>query len=80
MQSGAPGATGNDLSLDRGASAFVSWSSPVSAAHTDGATERLLESLLLEGLTPTDAVSQTAAEVGPDPTCEGELRILTDEG
>ena len=62
--------------LDKGADAFVSWSLPVSASHTDAATERLLENLLLEGLTTADAVSRTAAEVGPDPFYKAELRIL----
>lgn len=66
--------------LDKGAQAFVSWTQPVSASHTDTTTERLLERLLLEGLATSEAVSQTAAEVGPDPTYEGELRILTNEG
>lgn len=64
--------------LDKGASAFVSWSRPVSATHTDAATERLLENLLLEGLNTAEAVSRTAAEVGPDPFYEAELRILTE--
>ncbi len=62
--------------LDKGASAFVSWSQPVSASHTDTATQRLLEHLLLEGLNTADAVGRTAAEVGPDPLFEGELRVL----
>jgi len=62
--------------LDRGAQAFVSWSKPVSAPQTDSATERLLELLLIERLPAAEAVSQTAAEVGPDPTYQGELRIL----
>lgn len=66
--------------LDKGASAFVSWSRPVSASHTDAATERLLEKLLLEGLTTVDAVSQTAAAVGPDPFYGAELRVMIDEG
>ena len=66
--------------LDKGASAFVSWSLPVSASHTDAATQRLLEKLLIEGLTVGDAVDQTAAEVGPDPAYRAELRVLTDEG
>ena len=66
--------------LDKGAQAFVSWSKPVSASHTDAATERLLEKLLLEGLSAADAVVQTAAEVGRDPFHDAELRILTDEG
>ncbi len=65
--------------LDKGAQAFVSWSQPVSAGHTDAATQRLLEKLLLEGLDASAAVSQTAAEVGRDPFYDAELRILTDE-
>jgi hypothetical protein len=33
--------------------------------------------MLLEGMTVQDAVSQTAADIGPDPTYAGELRVLT---
>ena len=62
--------------LDKGAQAFVSWSQPVSASHTDAATQRLLEKLLLEGLPTADAVAQTAAEVGPDPSFGAELRFV----
>src|SRR3990170_8279079 len=60
--------------LDRGAQAFVSWSKPVSASHADEATLRLLEHLLLDGLSTADAVVRTAADVGPDPWYGGELR------
>jgi len=63
--------------LAKGASAFVSWSKPVSASHTDAATLRLLEKLLVGAVPIADAVAQTAAEVGPDPTYGAELRILT---
>ncbi len=66
--------------LDKGADAFVSWSQPVSASHTDAATERLLELLLLEGLETAVAVSRTAAEIGPDPSYDAELRILQADG
>ena len=62
--------------LDKGARAFVSWSQPVSASHTDATTQRLLERLLIEGQPTSEAVRQTAAEVGPDPAYEGELRVL----
>lgn len=62
--------------IDKGAKAFVSWSQPVSASHTDAATERLLEKLLIEGLSTADAVGQTAAELGPDPVYGAELRFL----
>lgn len=61
--------------LERGARAFVSWSGPVSAAHTDAATERLLEKLLIEGLPVTHAVAQTAAELGPDPQHDSTLLV-----
>lgn len=64
--------------LDKGARAFVSWDDRVSAGHTDTATERLLELLLVEGLTAEAAVARTAAEVGPDPAYGAELGILTD--
>ncbi len=62
--------------LDKGAQAFVSWTQPVSASHTDAATQRLLERLLIEGQPTSEAVRQTAAELGPDPAYEGELRVL----
>ena len=63
--------------LNRGASAFVSWSKPISASHTDMTTEALLQRLLIDDLPVEQAVAQTAAEVGPDPVYEGELRILS---
>ena len=66
--------------LDRGASAFVSWTRRVSASHTDAATLRLLEKVLVEELPVGDAVAQTAAEVGPDPSYGAELRVLPDGG
>jgi hypothetical protein len=62
--------------LDRGAGAFISWSQQVSRPHTDEATQVLLKHMFLDGLPLTQAVQQTADEVGPDPTYDGELRIL----
>ena len=64
--------------LDKGASAFVSWSLPVSASHTDAATQRLLEKLFVQELTVQAAVVQAGAEVGPDPSYGARLRVLTD--
>ena len=63
--------------LDKGASAFVSWSKPVSAPHTDTATEKLLQKLLQDDLPLEEAVETTASEIGADPTYDGELRVLT---
>lgn len=59
--------------LSRGAATFVSWDKPVSATHTDAATELLLRHLFVDGLPVPDAVEQTMAEVGPDPTFDSEL-------
>jgi len=65
--------------VDRGASAFISWDEEVSAEHTDAATERLLEKMLVERLPVEDAVAQTAAEMGPDPVYGAQLKVLTAE-
>ena len=62
--------------LNRGASAFVSWTRPISASHTDTATKVLLERLVIDDLPVEEAVAQTAEEVGPDPVYKGELRVL----
>lgn len=61
--------------LQRGAESVVGWSGPVGATHTDAATERLLQHLLVDGLTIQGAVAQTMAEVGPDPSYESVLRF-----
>jgi hypothetical protein len=63
--------------LDKGASAFVSWTKPVSGPHTDEATAKFLQHFLIDGESVQAAVQQTANEVGPDPTYQGELRVLT---
>ena len=76
---GCDGLTFTDLAeafIQKGAAALVGWSKPVSASHTDAATLRLLEKLLVERLAVKDAVGQTAAEVGPDPAYGAELRVL----
>ncbi len=65
--------------LQRGAATFISWNRPVSADHTDAATDRLLRHLLLEELPTSDAVAQTMPEVGPDPTYHSELRYYPPE-
>lgn len=59
--------------LDRGAGSFVSWDQPVSAEHTDLATEVLLQYLYQDDFAPADAVEQTMAEVGPDPVYDAKL-------
>ena len=65
--------------VQRGAKSVVGWSRPVSASHTDAATERLLQHLLVDGLTIQEAVTQTMAELGPDPSYESVLRLYPSE-
>jgi hypothetical protein len=65
--------------VEKGAGAFVSWSRTVSAGHNDAGTERLLQLLLLDGLTLGEAVAQTNAELGPDPGYGAELRVYPSE-
>lgn len=59
--------------VGRGVGTFISWSEPVSAPHTDAATERLLELMVVEGVPVAEAVHQTMDELGPDPAYGGEL-------
>jgi hypothetical protein len=53
--------------VEKGADTVIGWDQSVSASHTDAATQRLLEHLLMDGHSAEDAVIQTMAEVGPDP-------------
>ncbi len=60
--------------IRKGAKAVVGWNGRVSASHTDAATERLLQHLLLEGQPTPNAVARTMAEVGPDPDYASTLQ------
>ena len=77
---GLRSATTAEAFLQRGTGTFVSWSGPVSASHTDVATERLLQYLLVDKLTTPQAVAQTMAEVGPDPSYDSTLLVHPSEG
>jgi hypothetical protein len=57
----------------KGASAFIGWDRNVSAEHTDKATERLLQLIVGEGLSPEEATAKTMRELGPDPYYGGSL-------
>jgi hypothetical protein len=63
--------------IDRGAEAVVGWTDMVASNHTDTATTLLLQKYLREGLTIEDAVTQTEAELGPDPSFKAELKIMS---
>jgi len=65
--------------IEKGAKAVVAWDGLVSSEHTDAATERLLQHLLIDGLPIQDAVTQTMAEVGPDPSYDSVLRLYPSE-
>jgi hypothetical protein len=66
--------------VDRGAGAIFGWTDMVSPEHTDTATERLLQHLLEEHLSPTEAVQKTMSEVGPDPSFGAVMRSYPSGG
>ena len=66
--------------LDKGAKAVVGWTGPVSAEHTDAATERLLQHLVVEGLPTAEAVAKTVAELGRDPEFGSMLLVYPSGG
>jgi hypothetical protein len=61
--------------VEKGAKAVVGWSDLVSAGHTDEATERLIQHLVVDRLTLGEAVQRTNTEVGPDPAYGSVLRV-----
>lgn len=65
--------------VDKGARAVIGWDGLVSASHTDAATERLLQYLVVDGLTMGQAVQKTMAEVGAEPSYGNSLRVYPDE-
>jgi hypothetical protein len=68
-----------DAFVEKGAKAVIAWDGLVSSSHTDAATERLLQHLLIDGLTLQEAVAQTMADVGPDPSYDSVLRLYPSE-
>jgi hypothetical protein len=64
----------------KGVRDVVGWNGRVSAKHTDAATESLLRHLLMDGLPTRDAVTQTMAEVGPDPEYGSTLLVYPSKG
>ena len=63
--------------LARGAGTFISWDSPVSTTHTDAATLRLLELLLVDERPLAEAIDSTMDEVGTDPVSGARLSSVT---
>lgn len=57
----------------RGAKDFIGWDGLVSAEHTDEATLKLLQHLVVEGASADEAIARTMTEVGPDPDFGSQL-------
>jgi hypothetical protein len=60
--------------LDKGAGSVVSWDELVTASHTDRAAGDFLARVLARGEAVPEAVEQTMATLGPDPTFGATLR------
>jgi hypothetical protein len=65
--------------LDKGARSVVTWNDLVSAQHTDNATTRLLDNVLVSHRSIGDAVADTMASVGPDPAFQARLHLYEDD-
>jgi hypothetical protein len=63
----------------KGAGAFISWDDLVSTDHTDAATERLLQHLVVDKLGTQEAVTRTMTEIGPDPSYGSKLHVYPAE-
>lgn len=59
--------------IRKGARAYIGWSAPVLASHTDQATTCLLEEIVLKKQTMRQAVENTMNEIGPDPVYKSKL-------
>jgi hypothetical protein len=53
--------------IQKGAKAYIGWTGPVSAPHTDSAAQQLLKHLVSEEKNIGTAVKETLDEVGNDP-------------
>jgi hypothetical protein len=63
----------------KGAGAFISWDDLVSTDHTDAATERLLQHLVVDKLGTQESVTRTMTEIGPDPSYGSKLLVYPPE-
>jgi hypothetical protein len=62
--------------LEKGASVVIGWDEMVNLSHNNRAVLRLLEAMLVEGMSPGEAVERTMTEVGPDPAYESSLDLM----
>jgi len=59
--------------IQKGAKVYISWSGAVLASHTDRATSRLLQNLIIQKGTIEQSVNDAMKEVGADPAYESLL-------
>jgi len=59
--------------LDKGATAYYGWDERVDITHTDKATIKLLQNILIDRITLEKATEKTNMEIGPDPTYNSNL-------
>lgn len=64
-----------DAFIAKGASLLIGWDQPVTATHTDAATQGLLAHLLSGRQAPHIAVAETMREFGPDLNYGGRLTL-----
>ncbi len=62
--------------LEKGASVVIGWDEMVNLSHNNQAVLHLLDGLLVEGLTPAEAVQRTNAHLGPDPIYNSLLDLM----
>jgi hypothetical protein len=62
--------------LEKGAVVVVGWDEMVNLSHNNRAVLRLLEAMLVEGLSAEEAVETAMAEVGPDTEYDSSLTVL----
>jgi len=60
--------------IEKGALAYLAWNATVDLHYVDEATPYLIRQLCSEGLTIREAVANTMAHIGPDPTYAAELK------
>jgi hypothetical protein len=60
--------------VEKGAKTCVGWDGSVSSSRTDQAATQLLKHLVTEGQTISQAVENTAREVGPDEAYDSILK------
>jgi len=63
----------------KGASTYIGWDSGVGLGYVDEAALLLVKNLCIENLTIEEAVAETMAQEGPDPSTGARLRYYPSE-